>query len=128
MTIHDKLSGWVVSSDAASVNGEPAGFTYTKTRNGQTTAWAGAPEATVAADGTVSWPVTSSGGKLEDGVTYTVSFNVKPTQAAFDNAARQPLRGTPRVMRRTRTIRTRVTRTATSRTTTPALLSATRPW
>lgn len=87
VTIHDKLSGWVVSSDSASVNGEPAGFTYTKTRNGQTTAWAGAPEATVAADGTVSWPVTSSGGKLEDGVTYTVSFNVKPTQAAFDNAA-----------------------------------------
>lgn len=87
VTIHDKLSGWVVSSDAASVNGEPAGFTYTKTQNGQTTAWAGAPEARVAADGTVSWPVTSSGGKLEDGVTYTVSFNVKPTQAAFDNAA-----------------------------------------
>lgn len=87
VTIHDRLSGWVVSSDAASVNGEPAGFTYTKTRNGQITAWAGAPEARVAADGTVSWPVTSSGGKLEDGVTYTVSFNVKPTQAAFDNAA-----------------------------------------
>lgn len=87
VTIHDKLSGWVVSSDAASVNGEPAGFTYTKTQNGQTTAWAGAPEARVADDGTVSWPVTSSGGKLEDGVTYTVSFNVKPTQAAFDNAA-----------------------------------------
>lgn len=87
VTIHDKLSDWVVSSDAASVNGEPAGFTYTKTQNGQTTTWAGAPEARVAADGTVSWPVTSSGGKLEDGVTYTVSFNVKPTQAAFDNAA-----------------------------------------
>lgn len=88
VTIHDKLSGWVVSSDAASVNGEPAGFTYTKTRNGQTTTWAGAPEAMVAADGTVSWPVTSSGGKLEDGVTYTVSFNVKPTQAAFDEAVK----------------------------------------
>lgn len=88
VTIHDKLSGWVVSSDAASVNGEPAGFTYTKTQNGQTTAWADAPEARVAADGTVSWPVASSGGKLEDGVTYTVSFNVKPTQAAFDEAVK----------------------------------------
>ena len=88
VTIHDRLSSWVVSSDAASVNGEPAGFTYTKTRKGQTTAWADAPEATVAADGTVSWPVTSSGGKLEDGVTYTVSFNVKPTQAAFDEAVK----------------------------------------
>ena len=88
VTIHDKLSGWVVSSDAASVNGEPAGFTYTKTQNGQTTAWAGAPEARVAADGTVSWPVTSNDDTLEDGVTYTVSFNVKPTQAAFDEAVK----------------------------------------
>lgn len=88
VTIHDRLSGWVVSSDAASVNGEPAGFTYTKTRNGQITAWTDAPEATVAADGTVSWPVMSNGGKLEDGVTYTVSFNVKPTQAAFDEAVK----------------------------------------
>ena len=88
VTIHDKLSSWVVSSDAASVNGEPAGFTYTKTRNGQITAWDDAPEATVAADGTVSWPVTSSGDTLEAGVTYTVSFNVKPTQAAFDEAVK----------------------------------------
>lgn len=88
VTIHDRLSRWVVSSDAASPNGEPAGFTYTKTRNGQTTAWADAPEARVAADGTVSWPVMSNGGKLEDGVTYTVSFNVKPTQAAFDEAVK----------------------------------------
>lgn len=88
VTIHDKLSGWVVSSDSASENGEPAGFTYTKTRKGQTTAWADAPEATVAADGTVSWPVTSNDDTLEDGVTYTVSFNVKPTQAAFDEAVK----------------------------------------
>ena len=87
VTIHDKLSSWVVSSDSASENGEPAGFTYTKTQNGQTTAWDDAPEATVAADGTVSWPVMSNDDTLEDGVTYTVSFNVKPTQAAFDNAA-----------------------------------------
>lgn len=88
VTIHDKLSSWVVSSDSASVNGKPAGFTYTKTRKGQTTAWADAPEATVAADGTVSWPVTSNDDTLEDGVTYTVSFNVKPTQAAFDEAVK----------------------------------------
>ena len=31
VTIHDRLSSWVVSSDSASENGEPAGFTYTKT-------------------------------------------------------------------------------------------------
>lgn len=37
VTIHDRLSSWVVSSDSASENGEPAGFTYTKTRKGQTT-------------------------------------------------------------------------------------------
>lgn len=47
-----------------------------------------APEATVAADGTVSWPVMSNDDTLEDGVTYTVSFNVKPTQAAFDEAVK----------------------------------------
>ncbi len=88
VTIHDKLSSWVVSSDAASVNGKPAGFTYTKTRNGQTTTWDDAPEATVADDGTVSWPVMSNDDTLEDGVTYTVSFNVKPTQAAFDEAVK----------------------------------------
>ena len=88
VTIHDRLSSWVVSSDSASENGEPAGFTYTKTRNGQITAWADAPEATVAADGTVSWPVMSNDDTLEDGVTYTVSFNVKPTQAAFDEAVK----------------------------------------
>ena len=88
VTIHDRLSSWVVSSDGASVNGEPAGFTYTKTRNGQTTAWDDAPEATVADDGTVSWPVMSNDDTLEDGVTYTVSFNVKPTQAAFDEAVK----------------------------------------
>ena len=88
VTIHDRLSSWVVRSDGASVNGKPAGFTYTKTQNGQTTAWDDAPEATVAPDGTVSWPVASNGGKLEDGVTYTVSFNVKPTQAAFDEAVK----------------------------------------
>ena len=86
VTIHDKLSSWVVSS--ASPNGKPAGFTYTKTQHGQTTTWADAPEATVAADGTVSWPVTSNDDTLEDGVTYTVSFNVKPTQAAFDEAVK----------------------------------------
>ena len=88
VTIHDRLSSWVVSSDSASENGEPAGFTYTKTRNGQTTTWDDAPEATVADDGTVSWPVTSNDDTLEDGVTYTVSFNVKPTQAAFDEAVK----------------------------------------
>lgn len=88
VTIHDRLSSWVVSSDSASENGEPAGFTYTKTRNGQITAWDDAPEATVAADGTVSWPVMSNDDTLEDGVTYTVSFNVKPTQAAFDEAVK----------------------------------------
>ena len=43
VTIHDRLSSWVVSSDSASENGEPAGFTYTKTQNGQTTTWADAP-------------------------------------------------------------------------------------
>ena len=78
MTIHDRLSSWVVSSDSASENGETPGFTYTKTRKGQTTAWADAP----GGDGLRlmapclgrSRPTTT---RLRDGVTYTVSFNVK---------------------------------------------------
>lgn len=87
VTIHDQLSSWVVSADSASVDGKPAGFTYTKTKGGQTTTWTDAPEATVDSDGKVSWPVTSNGGELEDGVTYTVSFKVKPTTDAYVQAA-----------------------------------------
>lgn len=117
VTIHDRLSSWVVSSDSASENGEPAGFTYTKTRNGQITAWDDAPEATVAADGTVSWPVMSNDDTLEDGVTYTVSFK----------SSRRRLRST-RLLRTTRTMPMPPATTTSTRTTTPAPLSTTRPW
>ncbi|NEG88677.1 VWA domain-containing protein [Bifidobacterium aerophilum] len=80
VTVSDKLSQWFVG--AASADGKPSDFTYTK--NGQP--WAEAPAATVAADGTVSWPVVADGATLEDGVTYTVSFKVKATQEAYDEA------------------------------------------
>lgn len=80
VTVSDKLSQWFVG--AASADGKPSDFTYTK--NGQP--WAEAPAATVAADGTVSWPVVADGATLEDGVTYTVSFKVKATQKAYDEA------------------------------------------
>ena len=80
-------------------------------------AWDDAPEATVAADGTVSWPVMSNDDTLEDGVTYTVSFNVKPTQAAFDEAVKNH-----------KDDANPPATTTSTRTTTPAPLSTTRPW
>ena len=89
VTIHDKLSQWFVGAGKASVDGKPSDFTYTKTdeATGKTTPWTDAPAAKVAADGTVSWPVVSSDVELEKGVTYTLSFTVKPTQKAYDQAA-----------------------------------------
>ncbi|NEG88678.1 VWA domain-containing protein [Bifidobacterium aerophilum] len=85
VTVSDKLSQWFVG--AASADGRPSDFTYTKTvKGGKPEAWAEAPAATVAADGTVSWPVVADGATLEDGVTYTVSFKVKATQEAYNEA------------------------------------------
>lgn len=57
-------------------------FTYMK--NGEV--WNDAPAATVDKNGKVTWNL-STVGKLEKGVTYSVSFNVQPTQKEFDNAA-----------------------------------------
>lgn len=85
VTVTDKLSDWFVGS--ASADGKPSDFTYTKTQNGTTTAWEDAPRANVSNDGIVTWDVASKNAQLEAGVTYTVSFRVKPTQKAYDEAA-----------------------------------------
>lgn len=86
--ITDKLSGWFVpvtpSKDNAGVP-DASGFTYTKSNDPN---WNGAnTTVTPNADGTFTWDL-SNFGKLEKGVTYTVSFTVKGTQAAYDSAAR----------------------------------------
>lgn len=85
VTVTDKLSDWFVGS--ASADGKPSDFTYTKTQDGKTTAWEDAPAANVSNDGIVTWDVASNNAQLEAGVTYTVSFKVKPTQKAYDEAA-----------------------------------------
>ena len=69
VTIHDRLSSWVVSSDSASENGEPAGFTYTKTRNGQITAWDDAPEALASS----LWFLTASSNAACVGLTLKLT-------------------------------------------------------
>lgn len=79
--IVDKLSQYVTGT-AADGTIDPASVSYQK--NGE--AWADAPAATVGEDGTLSWDL-SSVGELEKGTTYKVTFKVKPSQAAYDEAA-----------------------------------------
>lgn len=65
---------------------DPNSFTYTRSGGsyGTGTNWEGAPAATYS-DGQVSWDLGGlENGELEDGVTYTVSFTVWPSQAAYD--------------------------------------------
>lgn len=69
------LTANLVDTDAAS------GFTYTKGGEEWTVA-DGAPQATFT-DGKVNWDLSSL-GTLEQGVTYTVSFDVWPSQEALD--------------------------------------------
>lgn len=58
--------------------------TFAYTKGGQN--WADAPKASVAG-GKVNWDL-SSVGKLETGVTYSVSFKVRLKQEAYDAAAK----------------------------------------
>lgn len=80
--IVDKLSEYVTGT-AADGTIDPASVSYQKNDE----AWADAPAATVGEDGTLSWDLTSV-GELEKGTTYKVTFKVKPSQAAYDEAAR----------------------------------------
>ena len=65
------------------VDGKISNLTYTRSGGsyGSGTAWADAPEATTT-DGTINWNLGSR--VLEDGVTYTVSFVVWPSQESYD--------------------------------------------
>ena len=76
VVINDGLTG-LVSCD---ISGEADGFTYTK--NGK--AWAEAPQATLTGK-QVEWNLGNT--QLENGVKYTVSFNVWPSQKAYDLVA-----------------------------------------
>ena len=78
--IVDKLSEYVTGTAAGGAI-DPASVSYQK--NGE--AWADA--ASIGEDGTLSWDL-SSVGELEKGTTYKVTFRVKPSQAAYDEAAK----------------------------------------
>ena len=80
--IVDKLSQYVTGTAAGGAI-DPASVSYQK--NGE--AWVDAPAASIGEDGTLSWDL-SSVGELEKGTTYKVTFKVKPSQAAYDEAAK----------------------------------------
>lgn len=80
--IVDKLSEYVTGTAAGGAI-DPASVSYQK--NGE--AWADAPAASIGEDGTLSWDL-SSVGELEKGTTYKVTFKVTPSQAAYDEAAK----------------------------------------
>lgn len=79
--IVDKLSKYVTGTADGSI--DPASVSYQK--NGEV--WDDAPTASIGEDGTLSWDL-SSVGELEKGTTYKVTFKVTPSQAAYDEAAK----------------------------------------
>lgn len=76
--IVDALSQWV---EGTAVDGTVENVRYAK--DGQ--AWATAPQATVTT-GAVTWDL-SSAGELEKGVTYSMTFTVRPNAAARADVA-----------------------------------------
>ena len=76
--IDDGVTSLSETSASTTVSGEASGFVYTK--GGET--WTDAPEAKLV-DGAVVWDLSSK-CPLENGVTYAVSFDVWPSQTAYD--------------------------------------------
>lgn len=74
----DALSQWV---EGTATDGTVENVRYAK--DGQ--AWATAPQATIT-DGAVAWDL-SSAGELEKGVTYSMTFTVRPNAAARADVA-----------------------------------------
>lgn len=82
VVITDVLSRWVeyaLPTDEMLENG----FTYLKNNE----PWADAPAASIDSSGNVVWDL-SVVGKLEDGVTYAIEFNVKLKPEAYQEAAK----------------------------------------
>ena len=73
-------------TSSVKVDGKISNLTYTRSGGnyGDGEIWAEAPEATTT-NGTVDWNLHNT--VLEDGVTYTVSFLVWPSQEAYDLVA-----------------------------------------
>ncbi|RVU98155.1 VWA domain-containing protein [Coriobacteriales bacterium OH1046] len=81
-----KIEDGITSLTSALVRTDPSSFTYTRSGGsyGTGTAWNDAPGASYA-DGKVTWDLGTM--QLENGVTYTVSFKVWPSQEAYDLVA-----------------------------------------
>ena len=81
-----KFEDNVTTMTSMLVSADPSGFTYTRSGGAYGTGeeWTGAPAAGYAG-GAVTWDLGDL--VLEDGVTYTVSFKVWPSQEAYDLVA-----------------------------------------
>ena len=89
-----KVTDGITALTATSLGGSADAFAYTKTKNGVTSDWLDAPEATYdETNKNVTWDLSSL-GSLEHGVTYTVSFKVWPSQEAITEVARLQNAGT----------------------------------
>lgn len=83
VTLSDTVTSLSSVGAAVAAGSEVGKFTYSKSNASD---WTPANQATVK-DGKVSWKPVKDGESLESGVTYSVSFNVWPSQAAYDLAA-----------------------------------------
>lgn len=82
----DEVTEMTSTSLSSAIDGTATGFKYTRSGGiyGSGQEWADAPEAKII-DGKVHWDLGDM--ILENGVTYTVSFTVWPSQESFDLVA-----------------------------------------
>ena len=82
----DEVTEMTSTSISSAVDGTATGFKYTRSGGsyGEGQTWTDAPQAKIV-DGKVDWNLGSL--VLENGVTYTVSFTVWPSQESFDLVA-----------------------------------------
>ena len=84
VSIDDGITDLTSVEASVSVSGAAGNFEYSKSggQYGTGVTWTDAPAASASGSG-VTWDL-SSVGNLETGVTYTVSFDIWPSQAAYD--------------------------------------------
>lgn len=82
----DEVTEMTSTSISSAVDGTATGFKYTRSGGsyGEGQTWTDAPQVKIV-DGKVDWDLGSL--VLENGVTYTVSFTVWPSQESFDLVA-----------------------------------------
>ena len=91
--LEDGVTQMTTSSVKATAGGEVTGVKYYRSGGSYSTTangglgeeWAGAPHATINSDGEVDWNLGNT--VLENGVTYTITFTVWPSQESIDLVA-----------------------------------------